>query len=305
MRILFMGTPEFAAASLAALYAGGYDVCGVFTKPDKPSGRRGMKLVFSPVKELALRHGTPLFQPAKMRDGTALETVKSLSPDLIAVVAYGRILPPDILSVPERGCINIHGSLLPKYRGAAPIQRAVLGGETVTGVTAMYLAEEMDAGDIISMVKTEIGETETSGQLTERLMAMGASLLCRTVDDIAAGKVQRTPQDASEAPFAPPIQLEEAPIVWTRFRREILNQIRGLQPWPVATAELGGTLFKIYRAEGCGTEISGKPGEVLSAGKEGITVACGDGTIRITELQAPGGKRMAAGDYLRGHDLCL
>ena len=194
MRILFMGTPEFAAASLAALYAGGYDVCGVFTKPDKPSGRRGMKLVFSPVKELALRHGTPLFQPAKMRDGTALETVKSLSPDLIAVVAYGRILPPDILSVPERGCINIHGSLLPKYRGAAPIQRAVLGGETVTGVTAMYLAEEMDAGDIISMVKTEIGETETSGQLTERLMAMGASLLCRTVDDIAAGKVQRTPR---------------------------------------------------------------------------------------------------------------
>ena len=300
MRILFMGTPDFAAASLSALYDAGFDVVGVFTQPDKPKNR-GMKLEASPVKKLALAFHTPVYQPLKLRDDLVFETIKKLAPDLVAVVAYGKILPKDILEIPPLGCINIHGSILPGYRGSAPIQWAVLNGEKITGVTAMVMAEEMDAGDIIAVKKTAIGNNETSGELFDRLMVIGADLLVETVRNIEQGNTVRTPQKHEEATFAPPIKKELCPIDWSKTAKEILCKIRGLNPWPVATAEIDGTAFKIFAAEKAENPAGKVCGAVISADSNGITIACADGAVRIIELQAAGGKRMPAGDYLRGH----
>lgn len=304
MRIVFMGTPDFARASLAALIEAGHDIAGVFTQPDKPKNR-GMKLSVSPVKALAEEKGIPVYQPVKLRDGTALEIMKSLAPELVVVVAYGRILPDELLAVPPLGCINIHGSLLPKFRGAAPIQRAVLSGDALTGVTSMYLASEMDAGDIIYTSETEIGEFETSGELFDRLSSLGAQLLCRTVTDIGNGTAPRTAQNHAEATYAPPLSKDESPIDWSRSPREIIKHICGMNPWPAASAELGSVSFKIFAAEYTDNQSSAPCGAVVSADpKRGIEVACGGGsTLLITQLQAPGGKRMAAGDYLRGHPM--
>ena len=295
MRIVFMGTPDFAAASLKKLIDKKYDIAAVFTQPDKPRDR-GMKLSYSPVKELALENNIPVYQPTKLRDGTATELIKSLDPDILVVVAYGRILPDDMLEVPKYGAINVHASLLPKYRGAAPIQWAVLNGDKITGVTTMYLASEMDTGDIIYTSETEIGEFETSGELFDRLMVMGAELLDRTLRDIEAGTAPRTPQDHSKASLSP--------IEWAKTPREVIKQIYGLQPWPVATAELDGKVFKIYSAEYTQNKTDKAPGSVVSAGKKGIEIACLDGeTVLITELQAAGKKRMKASDYLLGHPI--
>lgn len=304
MRIVFMGTPDFAAASLQRLVDEGFEVVGVFTQPDKPKDR-GMKLYPSPVKEVALKVGIPVFQPEKMRDGTALNILKSLSPDLVAVVAYGRILPDDILAVAPKGTINIHGSMLPKYRGAAPIQWAVLNGDKTTGVSSMYLATELDSGDVIYTAETEIGEFETSGQLFERLKGLGAELLVKTVRDIDCGCAPRTPQDHSSATSAPPLIKEMSPIDWTKTPRGIIKHICGLDPWPVATAELMGTPFKIYGAEFTSNKTDKPAGTVISAdSKKGIEVACGSGeTLLITRLQAPAGRQMSAADYLRGHPI--
>ena len=303
MRIVFMGTPDFAAASLKKLLEEGFPVVGVFTQPDKPRGR-GMKVSASPVKELALEAGIPVFQPEKMRDGTALAQLQTLQPDLLVVVAYGRILPDDILAVPPLGAINVHASLLPKYRGSAPIQWAVLNGDRETGVSTMYLASELDAGDVIYTARTEIGEFETSGQLFDRLRDLGADLLVQTVRDIASGTAPRTPQDAAQATFTTMLDKSMSPVDWNKPPREIVKHICGLQPWPVATAALGGTVFKLFSAAYTESHTQKAPGTVLAADKRGIEVACGDGdTLLITELQAPGGKRMAAGDYLRGHPM--
>ena len=303
MRIVFMGTPDFAAASLKKLLEEGFPVVGVFTQPDKPRGR-GMKVSASPVKELALEAGIPVFQPEKMRDGTALAQLQTLQPDLLVVVAYGRILPDDILAVPPLGAINVHASLLPKYRGSAPIQWAVLNGDRETGVSTMYLASELDAGDVIYTARTEIGEFETSGQLFDRLRDLGADLLVQTVRDIASGTAPRTPQDAAHATFTTMLDKSMSPVDWNKPPREIVKHICGLQPWPVATAALGGTVFKLFSAAYTESHTQKAPGTVLAADKRGIEVACGDGdTLLITELQAPGGKRMAAGDYLRGHPM--
>ncbi|NLH01621.1 MAG: methionyl-tRNA formyltransferase [Clostridiales bacterium] len=304
MRIVFMGTPDFAAASLRKLIDEGFNVVGVFTQPDKPKNR-GMKLSPSPVKEIAEAENIPVFQPEKMRDGKALEILKSLSPDLVAVVAYGRILPDELLAVPPKGTINIHGSLLPKYRGAAPIQCAVLNGDKVTGVCSMYLASELDSGDIIYSAETEIGEYETSGQLFERLRDMGAELLCKTIKDIESGIAPRIPQDSSLATYAPPLTKEMSPIDWNKTPREIIKHICGLNPWPVATTELMGTCFKIFGAEYTGNKTDKPAGTIASADcKKGIEVVCGNGeTLLITRLQAPGCKQMTAGEYLRGHPM--
>lgn len=303
MRIVFMGTPDFAAASLKKLIDEKYDIVGVFTQPDKPRDR-GMKLSFSPVKALALEHDIPVYQPTKLRDGTATELIRRLEPDILVVVAYGRILPEDMLAVPKYGAINVHASLLPKYRGAAPIQWAVLNGDKITGVTTMYLASEMDTGDIIYTAETEIGEFETSGELFDRLMVMGAELLGKTLRDIDAGAAPRTPQDHSKASYVKMLDKSLSPIDWAKTPREIVKHIYGLQPWPVATAELDGKLFKIYSAEYTRTKTAKAPGSVLSAGKQGIEVAClGGETILITELQAAGKKRMKASDYLLGHPI--
>lgn len=303
MRIVFMGTPDFAAASLKKLIDEKYDIAAVFTQPDKPRDR-GMKLSYSPVKELALENNIPVYQPTKLRDGTATELIKSLRPDILVVVAYGRILPDDMLEVPKYGAINVHASLLPKYRGAAPIQWAVLNGDKITGVTTMYLASEMDTGDIIYTSETEIGEFETSGELFDRLMVMGAELLDRTLCDIEAGTAPRKPQDHGKASYVKMLDKSLSPIEWAKTPREIIKQIYGLQPWPVATAELDGKVFKIYSAEYTQNKTVKAPGSVVSAGKKGIEIAClGGETLLITELQAAGKKRMKASDYLLGHPI--
>lgn len=305
MRIVFMGTPDFAAASLQRLIDEKFDIAGVFTQPDKPKGR-GMELAYSPVKELALTNGLPVYQPAKMRDGTALEIIKELAPDILAVVAYGRILPDDILAVPRYGAVNVHGSLLPKYRGAAPIQWAVLNGDKVTGVSTMYLASEMDTGDVIYTAETEIGEFETSGELFDRLKVMGAELLCRTLRDIDSGIAPRTPQEHDKASYVKMLDKSLSPIDWNRDARGVIKWIYGMQPWPVATAELDGAVYKIFAAAYTDTHTDKAPGTIIATGKDGIEVACGGGeTVMIKELQAPGKKRMSAADFLRGHSIKL
>ena len=296
-----MGTPDFAACSLQKLIDEGFDVSGVFCQPDKPRDR-GHKLACCAVKQTALAAGLPVYQPEKLRDGTALALLRQLAPELIVVVAYGRILPDEILALPKYGCINVHGSLLPKYRGSAPIQRAVMNGEAITGVTTMYLSSGMDEGDMIYTAETAIGETETSGELFDRLAPMGAELLVRTVRAIQAGTAPRIPQDGSQATYAPPLSREESPIDWEKSADMVLKHIYGMQPWPCATARLGGTDFKIFRAQATYRPTAKAPGTVVSAGKNGIEVACGGGeTILVTELQAAGGRRMAAGAYLLGH----
>lgn len=304
MKILFMGTPDFAASSLERLYSTSHELVGVFTQPDKPVGRK-QKLEKSAVKILAEAHGTPVFQPKKMRDGTAMETVKSLAPDIIVAVAYGRLLPDDILAYPKYGCVNIHGSLLPKYRGAAPIQWSVINGDELAGVTAMYMAHDMDAGDIIDTRSTKILEGETSGELFIRLAGIGAELLEDVLSDIEKGNVHRTPQNEAEATMAPPLTKEMAEIDWSKNARQIICHINGMNPWPVATAELAGQKFKIFKAEEASVSGVHGCGEILSADKKGIAVSCSDGAVIIKELQAPGGKRMQAADYLRGHPICL
>ena len=303
MRIVFMGTPDFASASLQKLLDEGFDVVGVFTQPDKPKGR-GMGLALSPVKELALQAGLPVFQPEKMRDGSALSILRELRPDILVVVAYGKILPDDILALPPYGAVNVHGSLLPRYRGAAPIQWAVLNGDKITGVSTMYLAHDMDAGDVIYTSETEIGEFETSGELFDRLKEMGAELLAKTLRDLEAGTAPRIPQDHSQASYVKMLDKSLCPINWEQKPRQIVKQICGLQPWPVATMELKGTVYKVFSAAYTDTKTGKTPGSLVSVGPEGIEIACGGGaTLRITELQAPGKKRMKAADFLRGHPL--
>lgn len=304
MRILFMGTPEFAVPSLKRLVEDGHDICGVFTQPDKPKNR-GHKMAFSPVKEYALSQNLTVYQPLKMRDGEALKIVQDLAPDLTVVAAYGKILPDDILQTPKYGSINVHSSILPKYRGAAPINWAILNGETETGVTIMHMAAELDAGDIITISKTPIGEDEEAGSLTMRLAEIGAQALSETVEKIAAGTAARTAQNHEESTYAPMLSKELSNVDWTKSAHEIHCQIRGLQPWPAATTTLfSDAPMKLYRAEEL-EEISSKSaGSIVSADKKGIAVVCGDGKVlRIAELQASGGKRMAAAAYLLGHPI--
>ena len=294
-----MGTPDFAVASLKRLVEDGHEICGVFTQPDRPKNR-GHKLAFSPVKEYALAQGLSVYQPTKMRDGTALALVRELHPELIVVAAYGRILPEDILNTPPYGSINVHSSLLPKYRGAAPINWAILNGERETGVTIMYMAKELDAGDILHVLKTDIDPQEDAQTLTARLAELGAQALSETVEQLRAGTAHRTVQDHSAYTYAPMLTKDMGVIDWTKPAGHIHNQVRGLIPWPCASTELGGATVKIFRTEVLG-ETGKAPGAVAAAGKAGIDVACGDGhLLRILELQPQGGRRMAAADYLRG-----
>ena len=274
----------------------------VFTQPDKPVGRHAV-LTPPPVKQLAQERGIPVYQPTKMRDGTVAAQLKELAPDCLVVVAYGRILPQAILDVPPKGCINIHGSLLPKYRGAAPINWAILNGERETGVTIMYMAKELDAGDILHVLKTDIDPQEDAQALTARLAELGAQALAETVEQLRAGTAHRTVQDHSAYTYAPMLTKDMGMIDWTKPAQRIHDQVRGLIPWPCASTELGGATVKIFRTE-VGSETAKASGTVVSAGKAGIDVACGDGRLlRILELQPQGGRRMAAADYLRGHPL--
>ena len=305
MRIVFMGTPEFAVPSLNALLEAGHQVCGVFCQPDKPVGRHQNKLQPPPVKVVAQEHDIPVFQPTKLRDGTALAQLQEWNPELIVVAAYGRILPDEILNLPPKGCINVHSSLLPRYRGAAPIHWAIVNGDEETGVTIMDMATELDAGDIISQVKTPIDSEETVEMLHDRLAQLGGALLVQTVADIAAGTAVRTKQEASQATYAPMLSRALSPIDWKRTAKEIHNQVRGLVPWPATSTDIfGGETVKVFSVCEPDLTTQKEAGTILAANQQGIDVACGDGkVIRILELQAPGSRRMAAADYLRGHPI--
>ena len=304
MRILFMGTPDFAVASLRALVEAGHEICGVFTQPDKPKNR-GHKMTPPPVKEYALTQNLPVYQPLKMKDGTALAIVQELQPELIVVAAYGRILPEEILQAAPYGAINVHSSILPQYRGAAPINWAILNGETVTGDTIMYMAKELDAGDIIRCAETAIDPDEDAQELTARLAELGAKTLVDVVADMSRGTVERTPQDHSRSTYAPMLDKTLSPMDFKRSAQALHNQVRGLIPWPCATMALQGKTVKVFRTQ-VGEETAAAPGTVVAADKRGIAVACGDGRVlRITELQPEGGKRMAAAAYLAGHPIAL
>jgi len=302
MRIVFMGTPEFAVPSLKRLYSDGHDIAGVFTGVDKQKNR-GMVLSFSPVKQLALSYGTNVYQPKTLKDGESAQVIKSLNCDAIVVVAYGKMLTKEILDIPPLGCINIHGSILPKYRGAAPIQHAVLNGEKETGVTSMYITEEMDAGDILMIKSTEIGENETSLDLFDRLSKLGAELLSETIILLSNKKLSRLPQKKEDVTYAPLLTKDMAPIDWSRSAYDIKAHVRGLIPWPVATMELNGMSLKVFSVDITDKKANEKPGTIILCGKQGIEIAASDYTVIVKEVQAAGGKRMPASDYIRGNRL--
>ncbi len=300
MRVVFMGTPDIAATCLKKIIADGWDIVGVYTQPDRPKNR-GMKLTFSPVKEVALANDIPVFQPENFRDDDTVEQLRSLEPDVVAVVAYGRILPQRVLDIPPKGCINIHASLLPQYRGSAPYQWAVLDGQEKTGVTAMFLCREMDAGDMIDTAETPIGPDETAGELLDRLAVLGAELLSSTLTKICAGTVCSTCQDSAKATYAPMLDKSMCMIDWSKTACQVHNHIRGMNPWPVAVMELKGKRFKVYTSAVTAGKVGAAPGTVLGLTKTGLEIACGKGAVEIRVLQAEGGKRMAAPDYFRGH----
>jgi len=297
MRIVFMGTPDFAVASLRRLAEDGHEIVGVFTQPDKPGNRK--KITPPPVKVCAESMGLSVYQPERMRGEEPLALLRSLAPELTVVAAYGQILPEDILAVPTLGSVNVHASLLPKYRGAAPINRAILNGDDETGVTIMHMAKKLDAGDIISMRSTPILPEDDAVTLFEKLATLGAELLSETIPHIADGTATRTPQNDGEATYAAMLSRELSPVDWNRSAREVFDQIRALVPWPVASTVIDGKPTKLWHAE-LGGETSDAAG-TMRAVKRGVEAACGDGkTVVITELQREGGGRMAGSAWFNG-----
>lgn len=299
MRVIFMGTPDFAVPSLQKLIDRGDDICAVFTQPDKPKGR-GHKLQAPPVKELALQHNIPVYQPQTLRDETVQEQICGLAPEAIIVAAYGKLLPKAVLDTPKLGCINVHGSLLPKYRGAAPIQWSVINGDKTAGVTTMYMGEGMDTGDMLLKAETPVGEEETAGELFDRLMLLGAELLGETLDKLEKGELERVPQNEAEATHAPMLSKELSKIDWNRSAKEIHNLIRGLNPWPCAFSMLDGKRIKLLASRI--VDGSGAAG-TLTVINGDLAVFCGKGAILLTELQTENGKRMSGKEYLLGHPL--
>ncbi|GGG12917.1 methionyl-tRNA formyltransferase [Paenibacillus abyssi] len=302
MRIVFMGTPDFAVPSLNLLLDNGYEVVAVVTQPDRPKGRK-RTLTPPPVKEAALLRGLPVLQPGRMRDPEAIRQVAAFEPDLIVTAAYGQILPKAVLELPRLGCINVHGSLLPQYRGGAPIQRAIMNGETVTGVTIMYMAEGLDTGDMISRVEVPIAEGDTSGTMFTKLSLAGAELLGATLPSIISGTVTPEPQNDAEATYAPNLSREDERIDWTRPAGEIFNQVRGLAPMAGAFTYLHGEVFKVWA---CRIARAGQaagqaaPGQVLETSADGILVQTGEGVLELTFIQPAGKKAMPAADWLKG-----
>lgn len=305
MKIVYMGTPEIAKVCLEKLYTEGFDIAAVYTKPDTPKNR-GMKLIPSEVKAYAQSVGLPVYQPETFRDDAVVEELKALAPDLIIVVAYGKILPQRVLDIPKFGCINMHASILPSLRGAGPVQWSILNHCDETGVTAMYLTAGMDEGDIIEIRKTPIEPMETTSELMARLSHIAADLACDTARAIEAGTATRTPQDSAKATYAPMLSKAMSPIDWSESARFVIDHVRGLIPWPVATSEIDGKTFKIFRVEKTGKQTEKAPGTLLALTKQGLEIACGGGDVLvITELQAEGGKRMAASAYFNGHPIKL
>ncbi len=303
MRVIFMGTPDFAVPCLERLIADGEDVVGVFTQPDKPKGR-GHVMTPPPVKELAVKHDIPVFQPTKMKDGQAFEIIDKLDPELIIVVAYGRILPKDILERPKYGCVNIHASLLPKYRGAAPIQWAVINGEKVSGVTSMQMGEGLDTGDMLIKREVEITEEMTAGELHDILSPLGADVMSDTIKEIKAGTLKPEKQNDSDSTYASMLDKSLSPIDWSKDAAVIHNQIRGLSPWPTATTTLDSKVLKIHSSKV--SDLKGKtPGEIIFNDKK-LVVSCGNNTsLEILVLQAEGKKAMSADQFLLGKKIEL
>lgn len=310
MNVVFMGTPDFAVPSLRALLEEGVNVVAVVTQPDRPKGRK-RELTPTPVKAEAASRGIPVLQPNKLRDPEAVAALAAYQPDLIVTAAYGQILPKAVLELPGNGCVNVHGSLLPKYRGGAPIQHAVMNGETVTGVTIMYMAAGIDTGDMISRVEVAIEEDDTAGTMFDKLAAAGAELLRRTLPRLLAGRVQAEPQNHDEATYAPNIAREQERLDWSRSAVELYNQVRGLSPWPVAYTTWRGEVLKVWAcarpdagsAAGAASGEEGEPGTVLSVSGDGIKVQTGRGVLTLTEIQPAGKKRMAVGEFARGAKL--
>lgn len=297
MRIVFMGTPDFAVPSLQALIDAGHDVCAVYTQPDKPQGRKQI-LTAPPVKTLALEHDIPVFQPNTLKNEDEQARLRALAPEVIIVVAYGKLLPKAVLDIPPHGCINVHGSLLPRWRGAAPIQWAVIAGDEMAGVTTMQMAEGLDTGDMLLTYETKVGEKETAGELFDRLAQSGAELLIQTL--VKLDEITPRPQDDAQSCYAHMLDKQMAVIDWSKSAHEIDCLIRGLNPWPIALTTLSGERLKVFAAEKAAG--NGEPGTVLEADpKKGLTVACGEGALGLTEIQLVGGKRMKATDFLRGH----
>lgn len=330
MRIVFMGTPEFSAKILSALYDGGHEIAAVVTQPDRPAGR-GKKILVSPVKELVSAYGTPVLQPARLRGSDEIGEIKEMLPDVIVVAAFGQILPGEVLKIPRYGCINIHASLLPKYRGAAPIERAIADGERVTGVTAMFMDEGLDTGDIAESISVDITDDDTGASLTDKLSDSGARLIIKTLGDLEKGTIKRQKQNDSLSTYAHMLKKEEGRIDFSMSAAEIERRIRAFDPWPGSYTRLSGRILKVWRAgvesepqafaaptdvksgpqvSASATDAKGesqdsgiRPGTVIGTGKSGIRVATGDGVLVVRELQPEGKKRMPADAFLRGHDL--
>ena len=299
MKIVFMGTPDFAVPSLKALYEAGHEIQAVFSQADKPKGR-GYKLTPPPVKVYALGKNIPISQPDSLKKNGEhyVEVLRELAPDCIVVAAYGKILPKEVLEIPRLGCVNVHGSLLPKYRGAGPIQWAVLNDEKATGITTMLMGEGLDTGDILLKSETPIGENETAAELFDRLSVMGAELITETLDKLEKGGITPVKQDEDLATYAPMLTKDLCPIDFSQSVRRVHKQICGLSDWPCATTSIGGKRLKVYRSEIVEGSSGAAPGTVVN--EKDLTVACGDGLIRLTEIQAEGSKRMKTADYLRG-----
>ncbi|MFW5649058.1 MAG: methionyl-tRNA formyltransferase [Candidatus Alkaliphilus sp. MAG34] len=302
MKIVYMGTPQFAVPCLETLVNGRHEVIGVFTQPDRPSGR-GRKINITPIKEKALSYNIPIFQPDTLENVEVFENIEKLDPDIIVVVAYGQILPEEILRIPEHGCVNVHASLLPKYRGAAPINWVIINGEGSTGITTIYMDTGLDTGDILLRKEIKIYEDETAGELHDRLMDLGAEVLDETIDLIEAGKIQPTPQNHEEASYAPMLTKEHGRIDWNKSAREIKNLIRGTVPWPTSYTAYDGKTMKIWKSSVINSNKDYKPGIILEVKKDCVLVATGKNILSIEELQFSGRKRMSVNQYLIGNNI--
>lgn len=299
LRTVFMGTPDFALQTLQGLIDAGCNLVGVYTQPDRPKGR-GKQMAPPPVKELARQHGIPVYQPQKLRQPEVVTELEAMAPDLIVVVAYGQILPKSVLDIPKYGCINVHASLLPRYRGAAPINKAIIDGETETGITTMYMDVGLDTGDMLVKKTLTIGAEETAGELHDRLAVLGREAMEETLRQLCAGTLQREVQDDAQSSYAPMMKKEDGVIDWSRSALEIHNQVRGLDPWPGAYTSLGGELLKLARTTPQDNADAPRPGTVIAADRDGVQIACGSGSLLVRELQLAGRKRLGAADFLRG-----
>jgi methionyl-tRNA formyltransferase len=300
-RIIFAGTPELAAAALAALLERGYRPCAVLTQPDRPAGR-GKKLTESPVKKLALEHELPVLQPASLRDPTAVSEIAALEPDIMIVAAYGLILPQQVLDIPSAGCLNVHASILPRWRGAAPIQAAILAGDETSGVCLMAMEAGLDTGPVYACDELPVGAAETAGELHDRIAAAGGSLLVRHLDDIIGGKLTATPQDDEQASYAPKIRTADAELDWRQPAIDLDRKVRAYNPVPGSWFMLGDERVKCWRAQ-TGAAVDAAPGTVVAAGGDGIDIACGDGVLRLESLQRPGKRPVSAAEFCSQVDL--